>query len=444
MLNLLQINQQFQTKLYSPYKKEKIEQIVQKLKDKTIIIENICVTQLLTCLNQLQLILSLQTNQYLKLIIRTPNVIKFDCNISIFQEILENNCEKDIFIEKLQYLEYLDVKILSNGNKQLQLNPNFGIIEKLATPFQTPNLDELLAQFLKNQDIQIQLFIKLYCIISILQCQFNQIIINQINLHLEDQDIEEPIKNRVYLTNLQIIYQTQKQEKDQMEVKPINYQYQYNKLLIYQQAENNLITRAFDLLDNTMYPKRKRSFEKDKESAYQNFSQKNQFEMSMDIFRVDPYMSYQALFSEVAPPQQSPVLTHVSTFPKPNSMCLSPTNSDSHSFTSQKNKGFNCQFSQVYQHLIDQNQYAQISQQNIDAQIRQRKMLINEQQNQRVSRSKSNSTVIMPDIFKQICLDSGKNDEKNDEKQKQKVTKKTLNLNQNPKKCIQNKQYINK
>ncbi|CAD8052572.1 unnamed protein product [Paramecium sonneborni] len=444
MLNLLQINQQFQTKLQSPYKKQKIEQIVQKLKDETIIIENINVTQLLTCLNQLQLILSLQTNQFLKLIIRTGSVIKFDSNISVFQEILENNCEKEIFLEKLQYLENLDVKILSSGNKQLQLNPNFSIIEKLTAPYHTPNLDELLAQFLKSQDIQIQLFIKLYCIISILQSQFNQIIINQINLSVENQDKDEPIKNRVFMTNLQQIFQTQKQEKVQMEVKPINYQYQYNKLLIYQQAENNLITKAFDLLDNTMYPKRKRSFEKDKESAYQNFSQKNQFEMSMDIFRVDPYMSYQTLFSQVAPPQQSPVLTHVSTFPKPNSLCLSPTNSDSYSFTSQKNKGLNYQFNQVYQHLIDQNQYAQISQQNIDAQIRQRKMLINQQQNQRVSRSKSNSTVIMPDIFKQICLDSGKSDEKNDEKQKQKVTKKTLNINQNQKKNMQNKQLINK
>lgn len=42
----------------------------------------------------------------------------------------------------------------------------------------------------------------------------------------------------------------------------------------------------------------------------------------------------------------------------------------------------------------------------------------------------------MPDIFKQICLDSGKSDEKNDEKSKQKGTKKTLNINQNQKKAL--------
>lgn len=44
-------------------------------------------------------------------------MIKFDCNISIFEDILDNNCEKDLFLDKLSYLEHLEVKILNNGNK---------------------------------------------------------------------------------------------------------------------------------------------------------------------------------------------------------------------------------------------------------------------------------------------------------------------------------------
>ena len=58
-------------------------------------------------------------------------------------------------IEKLTYLDFLEVRIDSSGAKQMYLTINEFIIERACLISEKPEIDQLLAQNLRNQETQI-------------------------------------------------------------------------------------------------------------------------------------------------------------------------------------------------------------------------------------------------------------------------------------------------